>query len=71
MNPLTSAPERLFAEFFFGAAMTAIAMYLTFFLYLLVFHDLSRMFWRKNARGYYVMKNAKSPPKGFAFRARP
>ena len=47
MNPLTSAPERLFAEFFFGAAMTAIAAYLTFFLYLLISQSLSRICGRR------------------------
>jgi hypothetical protein len=47
VNPLTSAPERLFAEFFFGAAMTAIAAYLTFFLYLLIFQGLSRICGRR------------------------
>jgi len=47
VNPLTSAPERLFAEFFFGAAMTAIAVYLTFAMYLLVSHGLSRIWGRR------------------------
>jgi hypothetical protein len=47
VNPLTSAPERLFAEFFFGAAMTAIAAYLTFFLYLLISQSLSRICGRR------------------------